>query len=65
MAEQLKQEKVEPLSEEDEERVWEVIHSRMTGDDRAPNEVILDRYGGDRNRYWRAMAVYHGVQINS
>ncbi len=65
MAEQPKQEKVEPLSKEDKKKVLGVVYANKAEDDRFPGEVIHDRYGGDENKYLRVMATYHGVPISS
>lgn len=65
MVEQLEQNKDGPLNKEDEDRVLTEVYHRMTDGDREPAEVIQTSYGGDKDRYLRGMARYHGVSISS
>ena len=56
MVEQLKQGTEEPLSKEDEEMVWNILHKNMCSDDRYPLEVMTDSpYNGNRSAYLNAM----------
>ena len=51
----------QPLTESEKKRIWEVIRKNIREDDRDPEEVIRDLYGGDEDRYLTAMAQQHRV----
>jgi len=51
------------LTEAQRAKIWQVIHSMMREDDRDPQEVIRDRYGGDEERYLRDMARQHRILL--
>ena len=52
------------LTEEQERIVWQHICGRITDDDRNPEEVIRENYKGDRSRYLRDMADWHGIRFD-
>lgn len=50
-----------PLTEREKEKIWDIIRRNMREDDRDPEEVIRDLYGGDEDRYLKVMAEQHRV----
>ena len=52
------------LSEAEKEIVWKYICDNMKEDDKHPNLVIADSYGGDRDAYLEANAQYAGIKIS-
>jgi len=51
------------LTEEEKKKIWQVISAMMREDDRDPQEVIRDRYGGDEEHYLRDMARQHRILL--
>ena len=51
------------LTDEQRERVLAAISAAETSDDSRPADVVANRYNGDWNAYFIAMAKWHGVLI--
>jgi len=52
-----------PLTPEEQKRILDVVNYRADADDKSPDQVIRDSYGGDRDKYLRAMARYYGIEL--
>ncbi len=52
-----------PLSHEKRLEIYAKIGAQSHSDDTPPEKVIADDYNGDEDKYLRAMASWHGVEI--
>ncbi|MDP2967033.1 MAG: hypothetical protein Q8N87_01330 [bacterium] len=53
-----------PLTKEQREKIWDVIHENMQPDDRYPCEVIRDKpFDDNEEKYLQTMACYHGIAL--
>ncbi|MBM4402750.1 MAG: hypothetical protein FJ044_05915 [Candidatus Cloacimonetes bacterium] len=55
---------VATLTQAQQKFVWSYVCRRMA-DDKDPNEVIRDDYGGDWSRYLAVMVEWHGIKFCS
>jgi hypothetical protein len=53
----------QPLTNVQQDFVWRHICSKMDADDRNPNEVIEDTFGGNRDHYLQVMADWHQIRF--
>ncbi len=53
----------QPLSPEQREAIYLIIHEHMLGDDRDPQEVIREDFAGDEDMYLRSMAAWFGLKL--
>ena len=52
----------EPLTPEEEDKVWDALHKNMGGDDKYPGEVMMrPPYNGNRQAYLNAMSSVVGI----
>ncbi len=52
-----------PLTAFQKEQIWKAIYSKVTLDDRDPEEVIAKDFNGDEETYLKLMARWHGLTI--
>jgi hypothetical protein len=53
------------LTQDQQRKILDHVHRKMGDDDRSPEEVCAERYGGDYNRYCSEMIRWLGIDINS
>lgn len=53
-----------PLNSNQRNAIYSAIYTHMTPDDRWPDEVIDDNFGGDEKKYLEEMSSWHGVILD-
>lgn len=56
--------KEKSLSDEQKEKIWEVINDCDDKQDRLSQEVIERDFRGDEDAYLRRMAKFHGILLD-
>ena len=52
------------FTQEQINKILEIVHKNMAPDDRPPSKVCHDKYGGDWQKYCHAMIAWHNIDLS-